>query len=218
MRQKTKTFSVLVTGLGGQGVLFMSKVIAAAASHHNAFACRTESRGLSQRGGSVYSEVRFGPNSVAPVIGRGGADLILSLDALEASRVLDFLKPNGVVLTNTRFIAPLHVISEWNSRGCEKEEHAALDRRMQSIFASYREVRTVDLFKVAESAECERALNCVLLGVATQYLPFAASELRAALIEQLKPSHREGSLRAFDSAVNVIPLSPIVGASLKMPA
>jgi indolepyruvate ferredoxin oxidoreductase beta subunit len=213
MRQKTNAFSVLVTGLGGQGVLLLSKVIATAASGRNAFSCRTESRGLSQRGGSVCSEVRFGPDSVAPVIGRGGADLILSIDALEASRVLDFLKPDGVLLTNSQFIAPLHVLSEWSSKDCEEEEHAAFDQRLRSIFTSYREARTVDLFKLAESVQCERALNCVLLGIATQYLPIAVNEVRAALIDHLKPQHREGSLRAFNAGMSVVPLSPFTEAA-----
>jgi len=219
MKTNFETFNVLITGLGGQGVLLVSKAIAAAASRSRVFACRTESRGLSQRGGSVCSEVRFGPTIVAPVIGRHSADVILSLDALEAARVLSFLKPDGILLTNTHFVAPLHILSTWRNESREQEQHAALGRQLMSIFASRVEARVLDLPELAAAARCERGVNCALIGAASRYLPIAADDLRASFRAMIKPQHRKASMRAFDAALEVTPWSPYADLKTdKLPA
>ena len=209
MRLNRESYSVLITGLGGQGVLLVSKIIAAAAGQSHAFVCRTESRGLSQRGGSVCSDVRFGPQPVAPVIGSGTADVILSLDALEATRVLHLLKPNGLLLTNIHFVAPLHLVAGWRVENREKEQHTALDRQLMSIIAARCEAYTLDLSNLANSAQCERGVNLALLGAAVRFLPFPEGHLRAALMSLAKPQHLEQSLRAFDAACKAVP-TPLV--------
>src|SRR5687767_12075725 len=113
MQPDAMRFSVLLTGIGGNGVNFMSSALAITAAKTFAFVARTESRGLSQRGGSVVSEVRFGEVPVTPVIGTGEEDLILSVDALEAVRTLPFLRKTGRLITNCNVTPPAHLIAAW---------------------------------------------------------------------------------------------------------
>src|SRR5262245_56229348 len=110
-----RPFSVAVTGLGGQGILLLSKVLAAAAFMQFPYVCRTETRGLSQRGGSVQSTIRFGHKPITAVIEPGTADLVISLELLESVRSLPLLKEDGILVANQSFSVPASLGSSWNS-------------------------------------------------------------------------------------------------------
>src|SRR5579862_3725967 len=92
-------FSVCVTGIGGLGVMWLSRVIADAACAEYEHVTRTESRGLSQRGGAVCSIVRFGNCPISPTSPTNTGDLLLALDQIEAVRNLSFLKPDGWLIS-----------------------------------------------------------------------------------------------------------------------
>src|SRR6185436_8644278 len=148
-------YNVLVVGIGGQGVLLVAKAIAAAAAGAYLFACRTESRGLSQRGGSVSSTVRFGDGPVSPEIRAGGADLILSLDALEGLRALSWLRPDGWLLTNREGIPPAHLSGPWQGM----KEEGEVEQSVLQVFRSHSHVRVLELKALATRAACARGLN-----------------------------------------------------------
>src|SRR5436190_14722441 len=108
-------FSVAITGLGGQGILLLSKVLSSAAFMQFPYVCRTETRGLSQRGGSVQSTVRFGHRPITAVIESGMADLVISLELLESVRSITLLKDGGILVGNQSFAAPAGLADSWNA-------------------------------------------------------------------------------------------------------
>jgi indolepyruvate ferredoxin oxidoreductase beta subunit len=187
-----------VAGLGGQGILLVSKVLTEAAARTYPFVCRTESRGLAQRGGSVHASVRFGHESVSPVIGLGDADFVLALDVLEAVRARSYLKPGAYLLANSRLTPPLHLMRQWQGRGSAIEEWTDVQDKLHSVLAAYANHITLDLKKLAADAGCSKALNVVLLGAASHYLPVPRQDLREAMKTVVKAKYQEANERAFD--------------------
>jgi indolepyruvate ferredoxin oxidoreductase beta subunit len=102
-------FNILISGVGGQGVLLTSKVIAEAALLAGLDVKQSEVHGMAQRGGSVLSQVRFGDKVFSPIVSEGEADLLIGFEPLETARYLHFLKDDGVVVYNTRTIGTIGV-------------------------------------------------------------------------------------------------------------
>src|SRR5512143_3445034 len=102
-------FNVLISGVGGQGVLLTSKVIAEAALLSGFDVKQSEVHGMAQRGGSVLSQVRFGEKVFSPIVSEGEADLLIGFEPLETARYLHFLKDDGAVIFNTRPIGTIGV-------------------------------------------------------------------------------------------------------------
>jgi indolepyruvate ferredoxin oxidoreductase beta subunit len=205
MSFKPTTFSVLLTGIGGQGIMLISKAIADAAFRSYPFACRTESRGLSQRGGSVRSEVRFGISPLAPVIGAGTADLIISTDALEAVRTLPHLRHNGRLLTNAAFTLPAYLSEPW----CNHEtdgQRCKMDAQLAQALADSN-IQCFNLLELTGRSNSEKAQNTVILGIASRYLPLSPHALRAALLALIQPEQREGNAAAFAVGRSIVALS-----------
>ena len=184
-------FSIVVSGLGGQGVLFVSKALALAASFENPFVCRTESRGLSQRGGSVSSEVRFSDSPVTPVIGRGSADALLSMDALEAVRCVDLLKPDGVLLSHSDLAPPLHLVRQWNEADAEKSRNEFTEKIIHALQCTVGAI----LFDLSPKAG---RLNVALLGAASNILPLKPDHVRSAILKLTKLDDQDSATRTFD--------------------
>ena len=196
--QQKKTFSILVTGIGGLGVMWMSKVIACAANSSHRYVCRTETRGLSQRGGAVCSEVRFGCTPLTPVTACGNEDMILSLDALEAVRVLHCLRTDGTLLTNEDFSTPAHLTSKWSAEGQEHEHATRLKNRIGNVLnASPQTIVCFDLRSLARNAGSEKMLNTVLMGAASLFIPVDSDELFRVVSAHVKPEQQAMNERAF---------------------
>ena len=102
--------NIMIVGVGGQGTLLASKILGKAAMDSGLDVKVSEVHGMSQRGGSVVTYVRFGDEVYSPVIGKGDADVILSFEILEAARWLPHLKPGGTIVTSTQEINPMPVI------------------------------------------------------------------------------------------------------------
>ena len=175
MKIHQKSFSVIVTGIGGQGVLFLSKLLGMAASYSYPFVCRTESRGLSQRGGSVSCEVRFGCAALTPAVGMGTEDLVLSLDALEAARSRKFLKQTGSLITNSNFVCPAYLDKESNT---SSDIEDSIRRELALSTSLYQ----IDLDHVTKGLGAGGALNVVLLGAASWHIPVPLKNFRRAIL------------------------------------
>lgn len=150
-------YSIMIVGVGGQGTLLASRVIGSAALGSNFDVKVSEVHGMSQRGGSVVTYVRFGDKVASPLIDRGEADVILSFESLEAVRFLEFLKPNGELIVNEQQIDPMPVIT-----GAEKYPEGITGKLKanKSINAI-----TLDAAKIATECGDIRAVNIVLIGV-----------------------------------------------------
>ena len=103
--------SVLIVGVGGQGTLLASRLLGSAMMDLGYDVKVSEVHGMSQRGGSVETYVRYGDKVYSPVINQGEADIVLAFEQLEAARFLPFLKKGGVVVTNTQQIDPMPVVT-----------------------------------------------------------------------------------------------------------
>ena len=155
-------FNILISGVGGQGVLLTSKVIAEAALLSGLDVKQSEVHGMAQRGGSVLSQVRFGDQVYSPIISEGEADLLIGFEPLETARYLHFLKDDGAVIYNTRQIGTIGVSIA--AETYPADVHATIKNRITSVTA-------FDGTQLAITAGDKRTLNLVLLGAALSFLP-----------------------------------------------
>ena len=102
--------SVMIVGVGGQGTLLASRVLGSAMLSQGVDVKVSEVHGMSQRGGSVVTYVRYGDKVYSPIIAQGEADVLLAFEALEAARYLPWLKPDGTVIVNTQQMDPMPVV------------------------------------------------------------------------------------------------------------
>lgn len=105
------TKNILIVGVGGQGIIFCSKVLAAGLLRAGYDVKMSEVHGMAQRGGSVSTQIRYGKKVYSPVIAKGNADVIVSFEKMEAMRYIDYLKPNGAILVNDFAVPPAPVLS-----------------------------------------------------------------------------------------------------------
>jgi indolepyruvate ferredoxin oxidoreductase beta subunit len=166
-------FNILISGVGGQGVLLTSKIIAEAALLSGLDVKQSEVHGMAQRGGSVLSQVRFGEKVFSPIVSEGEADLLIGFEPLETARYLHFLKDDAVVVYNTRPIGTIGV-----SIAAEKYPAGVND----IIKSRAKTVMPFDGTQLAVSAGDKRTLNLVLLGAALKFLPLNESVILDAIV------------------------------------
>ncbi len=147
--------NILICGVGGQGILLASDVLAEVALEAGYDVKKSEVHGMAQRGGSVISHVRFGEKVYSPLIGTGGADIILSFEKLEALRNIGYLSPEGFMVLNDLEILPLPCAS-----GLEEYPAAIVEKLRQFT----EKIELVDGVKLAKKAGSPKTVNVVLLG------------------------------------------------------
>ena len=182
--------NVLVTGVGGQGVLVASEVIAKVAIAAGLDAKKSEVHGMAQRGGAVVSEVRFGAVVHSPLIPTGEADILVSFEEVEALRSAHLVRKGGIAVVSRQRIAPLAV-----SLGKESypEDPVAL------LFALGLKVVPVDALGLAVAAGSPKVVNTVILGAVSTYLPFPAALWRKVLAASVPPTTLVVNLDAFEA-------------------
>ena len=189
------TKNIMIVGVGGQGSLLASRILGRAAIDAGYDVKVSEVHGMSQRGGSVVTYVRFGDEVYSPVIGKGAADVILSFELLEAARWLPNLKTDGVIVTSTQQINPMPVIT-----GAAEYPAEILDN-MAAIGVN---VRAYDAQAIAEEAGSAKASNVALIGLAADILGFDRDVLRGAVAACVPAKALEINLKAFDLAAEKV--------------
>ena len=154
------TKNIMIVGVGGQGSLLASKLLGHLLLTQGYDVKVSEVHGMSQRGGSVVTYVRYGDKVYSPVIDRGEADYIVSFEALEAARWLPYLKEDGVIVTNTQQIDPMPVIT-----GAAEYPEDIIGK----LKATGAKVDALDCLKIANEAGSSKAVNIVLLGRLSHY-------------------------------------------------
>jgi len=182
-------FNLLIVGVGGQGVVTLSDVVVRAAVRAGFDVKQAELHGMSQRGGSVVSHIRFGRKIYSPVIDTGSAHLLLALEKLEALRHVHFLSPEGLLIVDDRAIPPLPV-----STGAMEYPPDVLERCRERAPAM--KVYKGDL--LAASLRSARMINTCFAGILSQHLPFDESAWREAVAERFAERSPEGNLEAFE--------------------
>lgn len=187
--------NIMIVGVGGQGTLLASKILGRAAMDSGLDVKVSEVHGMSQRGGSVVTYVRYGESRgdevYSPVICKGNADVILSFELLEAARWLPNLKIGGVIVTSTQEINPMPVITG----AAEYPSGILSDMKLLGV-----DVRAYDAQKIAEEAGNVRASNVALIGLASGVLGFDHEILRSAVSACVPEKAREVNMKAFDTA------------------
>jgi len=183
-----KPVNVLLVGVGGQGTILASKVLAAAARAVGYDVKVSEIHGMAQRGGSVVTQVRLGEKVYSPVISEGEADVILAFEELEALRWLTYLKPGGTIIINNQQIYPVPVLAgaaEYpeNITGIIKERAA--------------NVQVLDALRIAQDCGNPKAANVVLLGALARKLPIEEKTWREALAATVPPKFLAVNNAAF---------------------
>ena len=188
-----ETKNVMIVGVGGQGSLLASKLLGRLLLNKGYDIKVSEVHGMSQRGGSVVTYVRFGDKVYSPVIDKGEADFIVSFELLEAARWTEYLKPGGKIITNTQRINPMPVIigaAEYPQDLLEKMNAAGLD------------VDALDALSLAEQAGSSKAVNIVLMGRLSRYFDIPAEEWLAAIEASVPAKFLELNKKAFNLGLN----------------
>ncbi len=182
--------SFLLVGVGGQGILTASDILAEAGLRAGYDVKKSEVHGMSQRGGAVSSHVRFGPKVYSPLIGQGQADYLLAFELLEALRWAQFLHPQGIALVNCQRIPPVAVTSGGAHYPDEEEVR-------QELAGRARQVVLVDGVQVAHELGSPRVANIVLLGALAAFLPFPVDLWQEIIRERIPARYVELNQQAF---------------------
>ncbi len=184
--------NIVLCGVGGQGTVLASKLIAAAAMKKGLSVMSAETIGMAQRGGSVFSHVRIGDDVCSPMIARGSADLIVGFEPGEAVRMLPFLKEGGQVVTSSRAILPVTASLSGSSYNGED---------MVSYLKSHVEnLLVVDSEKACGELGSPKALNILLLGAAVSSgrLGFTEEDIKDAIAERLPERFHKMNFAALE--------------------
>ena len=191
--------NIMIVGVGGQGTLLASKLLGYVLMQQGydvkvsevdgLYMKQAEVHGMSQRGGSVVTYVRFGDKVYSPVIDKGEADYILSFEKLEALRWLEYLKTGGQIITNTQEVDPMPVIT-----GAMQYP----DNIIEKLEAAGAKVDAKDFLSIAEEAGSAKAVNIVLMGRLSDYFKDIPYEVWDKAIDEIVPEkYRELNHKAL---------------------
>ena len=187
---KEKCLNIVIVGVGGQGSLLTSKILAEIARAENLVVKVSEVHGMAQRGGNVITHVRFGQEVFAPLVSSGDADYLLAFEPLEAARSLSYLKPDGKLIVSTQRISPMPVLT-----GAAKYP----EEPYQALLGASQAVQALDAHAQAVEAGSFKAVNIVLLGVLSRYLDFTEQDWTDAITACVPPRTLAVNLKAFKS-------------------
>ena len=181
------TKSVLLVGVGGQGTILASKLLTLGLMNAGYDVKMSEIHGMSQRGGSVSSQVRYGEKVLSPVIERGGADILVSFELMEALRWLDYLKPEGRAVVNNFKMAPMPVIT-----GDAEYSDAIASELEKAVNVTF-----VDAAAMADELGNPRVMNIVLLGTIIQAMGLTDIDWDQIVRENVKPNFVDVNIAAI---------------------
>ena len=183
-----ETKNIMIVGVGGQGSLLASKLLGHLLLEQGYDVKVSEVHGMSQRGGSVVTYVRYGDRVNSPVIDKGEAGFIVSFELLEAARWLPWLKPDGQIVTSTQQIDPMPVITG---------AAAYPENLVEKMKAAGAKVDALDCLALAEEAGSSKAVNLVLLGRLSHYFDLPVEAWQKSLEAVVPPKFLELNKRAF---------------------
>ena len=181
--------SVLLVGVGGQGTILASKILTMGLIENGYDVKMSEVHGMSQRGGSVSPQVRFGKKVYSPIIGEGTADLLVSFEEMEAARYAKYLKKDGKIVVNTYRIPSMPILS--GSRTYPEHIIESLSREVPTM--------SLDATKIATDLGNPKSANVVLLGALIKAIGMTDIDWKAIIAKAVKPKFVEVNQKAFDA-------------------
>lgn len=188
------TKSVMIVGVGGQGSLLASKLMGNVLLAQGFDVKVSEVHGMSQRGGSVVTYVKYGDKVYSPVIEKGEADAIISFEQLEGARWMSYLKKGGKLIVSTQKTDPMPVIT-----GVAKYPEEIIEK----IKAENIDVIAVDALSLAEGLGNAKASNVVIMGVVSKILDFEDKYWQKAIEECVPAKFLELNKKAFELGKNI---------------
>ncbi len=186
--------SILLVGVGGQGTILASKILSEGLIRAGYDVKMSEIHGMSQRGGSVSTQVKFGDKVMSPMICSGEADVMIAFEKSEAVRNLHFLKKGGTLLINDQEIYSMPVII-----GSAKYPERILERLEETV----ENVKIFDAMKIAEELGNVKAQNIVALGFIVKALGLTDIDFESVIRETVPPKTIESNLLAFTTSMNL---------------
>lgn len=182
------TKNIMIVGVGGQGSLLASKLLGHLLLTEGYDVKVSEVHGMSQRGGSVVTYVRFGDKVYSPIIDKGEADFIVSFEKLEAARYVEYLKEDGGIVTNTQEVDPMPVITG------AAEYPESLVEKMEALGIK---VDAMDCLSLANEAGSSKAVNIVLMGRLSKYFDIPVEKWEKAITACVPEKFVDVNLKAF---------------------
>ena len=192
-----KKINLLITGVGGQGVILASDLISEAALAADYDVKKTDTIGMAQRGGSVTSHVRIAPEVWSPLIKEGEVDILIAFEKLEAARWYYFLRRGGIAIINDQELPPLSVSLGNEQYPGDEEITKILKRRTDRVYL-------VDGVGQARELGNVRTLNIFMLGCASLFMPLKVQVWKDSISQRLAANIRQINIAAFDKGRKVI--------------
>ena len=187
------TKNIMIVGVGGQGTLLASRILGNTVINEGYDVKVSEVHGMSQRGGSVVTYVKYGDKVYSPIIDRGEADIILAFEKLEAMRALPYLKDGGQMIVNTQEMDPMPVITG----------AAAYPENIVEKLSEKAEVKAVDALSLAKDAGNIKAINVVLIGIMAKSTDISYEKWVETIKTTVPPKFLEVNLKAFELGYNM---------------
>ena len=193
-------YNIMLSGVGGQGLMLLSAIIGKSCSYKGLKVITGEQHGLSQRSGSIYVHLRIGEKVFAPLIPYGSADLLISMEAMEALRYIEFLKDDGVIIMNSRIMHPPLETGEIVKHRKENRKYVTLEEIIEKLKEVTKNIYVIDANKIAKEAGNPRTENVVLLGAASalESFPIDRETLKKAIEELVPKKTINQNLKAFE--------------------
>ncbi|NLZ54740.1 MAG: indolepyruvate oxidoreductase subunit beta [Thermoanaerobacteraceae bacterium] len=189
------TRSLILAGVGGQGTILTSKILAEGLIYLGYDVKMSEIHGMAQRGGSVNTQIRFGEKVYSPMICSGEADLLLAFEKIEAVRYIKYLKPGGILIVNDYEIYSTTVLT-----GQEKYPDHVLEKLKQTV----ENISVIDAAKIANKLGNIKAQNMVLLGAAVKRLEIMDSNWQDVIKAYLPERFHDINIKAFEEGMKQV--------------
>lgn len=186
--------SIILSGVGGQGTILASKLLTLGLMNAGYDVKMSEIHGMSQRGGTVTSHIRYGEDVDSPVIERGDADLLISFEKMEALRYLEYLKPNGKVVVNDFEIKPISVLSG----------KADYSKEITNELLNKADVKIIDAAGKASELGNSKVMNVILLGSIIKLMNLSEFDWYKILEENVKPHTVDLNKKAFSLGMELV--------------
>ncbi len=187
---ENKNISVVFAGIGGQGIIRASSILATAALNAGLDVKQSEVHGMAQRGGSVVSYVKFGDKVFSPAVEPGTADVVIAFEKSESLRWLHFLKKDGFIVANNMMIKPTSLLYT-------EKEYPTSDK-VEEYLKNYKYL-FIDSIEEAQKLGNAKVFNTIMLGAISKYIPSLTKENWInAIKKSVPPKTVETNLKAFE--------------------
>lgn len=191
----SKTTNILLSGVGGQGIILASKILATGLMNSGYDVKMSEVHGMAQRGGSVTTQVRFGEKVYSPIIGKGQADILVSFEEMETAKWMEFVKPDGTVVVNTYRIPSAPIL-------IGKADYPV--KVLDEVKSKVDNTQMLDAGKMAQELGNVKAMNVIMVGALVKGLGLTDIDWQNVIKSLVKEKFVDLNLRAFQLGLDAV--------------